>query len=189
MRGLPGRDTQYSGSDCHRYVDALIRGAGDLDVVSPYIGRGYASMLAGHAGRHRVRVITSAAGRGGDAMRALGGRGGGWTRTALFLAALCAISAVIGLWYAFAVLAAMTALSAAAAALSRSRGGRNLRVKVSRKVFVHEKLYICGEAAISGSANLTFNGTHRNLEHIEVVVSPAKVAEMQRHFDGLWASL
>ncbi len=189
MRGLPESDAQHSGSDCHRYIDALIRGSGDLDVVSPYISRGYAEMLARHAARHRVRVITSGARQNDGAMVVFRGGGAGWKKAAAFLALLAAISAALGLWYAMAITTAMAIVAVAAAVAARSRRVANLRVKVSRNVFIHEKLYICEAAAISGSANLTFSGTRRNLEHIDIAVSMERVDALRRHFEELWSSL
>ncbi|MDE1811173.1 MAG: hypothetical protein KGH66_03965, partial [Candidatus Micrarchaeota archaeon] len=61
-----------------------------------------------------------------------------------------------------------------------------LRVRIADKKFVHEKLYIGESTAITGSANLTFNGMHKNIEHIETTADPRKVQELTRHFDELW---
>lgn len=63
MAGLLDAEGSYSGTESYRYVERFIREGGDLDIVSPYISLMYAKMLARHARRHRVRLITSRSGR------------------------------------------------------------------------------------------------------------------------------
>jgi len=70
--------------------------------------------------------------------------------------------------------------------LRHKRANSNLQVKVITERFVHEKLYISGNTAISGSANLTYNGMHKNIEHIEVTKDESKIREMRRHFESMW---
>lgn len=191
MGGLLGSDAQYSGSSSYRYVESLINDSADIDIVSPYISSGYARMLARHAARHRVRIITSGAEQNGAALMELGhgAAHAGWGRAVLFFLLLSIISAVLGLYYALAVLAPFTAVLAAAAFASARKRMSNLMVKVSRGAFIHEKLYISERAVISGSANLTYSGMHRNVEHLDVSVIPERISTMRHHFDDMWKSL
>jgi len=66
------------------------------------------------------------------------------------------------------------------------QGAGNIEVRVSGGPFVHEKIYIGSDTAITGSANLTYSGMHRNIEHIEITHDPERIAELGRHFNGLW---
>ncbi len=191
MRGLPYEDTSYSGSDSHRFVDALIMESGNLDVVSPYISAGYARMLSEHASRYRVRVVTSGMDQNEPALSEFGHSRAyqKWLKGALFFLLLTALAGALGLYYALAVLAPVTVLLAFGASLFARRRQGNLRVKVANRVFVHEKLYLCDRVAITGSANLTFSGMHRNVEHLDIAVSRERVEALREHFEELWSSL
>ena len=37
-----------------------------------------------------------------------------------------------------------------------------------------------------GSANLTYSGMHKNIEHIEVIKEGDRIAELEKHFRQLW---
>jgi len=63
---------------------------------------------------------------------------------------------------------------------------RNIAIKIVTDRFVHEKMYISESSAIVGSANLTYSGTHKNVEHIEIIRDNKRIKEMDNHFDGLW---
>ena len=63
----------------------------------------------------------------------------------------------------------------------------NLRLKVVTDKFIHEKLYISDDNAIVGSANLTYAGMHKNIEHIELINEQDKVNQLSEHFDELWS--
>ncbi len=62
----------------------------------------------------------------------------------------------------------------------------NLKVKVAKGKFVHEKVYIGNDIAIVGSANLTYNGMHKNVEHIDVIKDDARIRQLREHFESLW---
>ncbi len=181
-------DLSYSGDESYRYIDALLASDEDLDIVTPYISSRYAQALSRHAGRRRVRVITSGAEQNRAALRALGSTSASrWLKSALFSAVVATIALLLGLYYAFAILSAMALLFAATSCLSRKRRKANLFVKVISKPFIHEKIYLSSKAVITGSANLTYSGTRKNIEHIEVSTSTGKVEEMQRHFEAIWS--
>jgi phosphatidylserine/phosphatidylglycerophosphate/cardiolipin synthase-like enzyme len=67
------------------------------------------------------------------------------------------------------------------------RRGSNIRVKVVTNRFIHEKMYLSDDGAITGSANLTFSGMHRNIEHIDMVNDREKVRGLLGHFEELWS--
>lgn len=64
--------------------------------------------------------------------------------------------------------------------------GTKLKVHIIGSEFVHEKLYITENLAITGSANLTYVGTHKNIEHIEIIENLEKIKELRKHFEELW---
>ncbi len=183
-------DASHSGCDCHRYIEPLIRErAAELLVVSPYIDAHYARVLVDVGRRKRVRVITSADSEGA-LRRAIAGSGVGMLRHAkalLVIGAMAALTAFLGLYFLFIVLAALLAGIIGAGYIRHRRIlGSNIRVRVARGMFVHEKLYISDGTAITGSANLTYSGLHRNMEHVEVTRKRERIGALRAHFRLLW---
>lgn len=173
----------YSGDSSFKYIDRLIRSRSDkLLVCTPYIDRYYLKMLKRESYKKRVMLISSKASEQkiSEALR---------DRRRLYLMLfIIPYSAVLLYLYMTIRLSSYyllipILLAAIAAALSRNN---RIRVKIIKSSFVHEKIYINDNTAIVGSANLTFQGTHKNIEHIRVISDPAKVGEMSEYFDRLW---
>lgn len=193
FRGLQ-RQESYSGTESFRHIDGLINDDGrELRVVSPFISSHYAKMLADVARRKRVYVLVSEA-RGGKrfpsqekavALLQAGGRDLA-IKPALFMLVLLAISFALGLFLAFGVLLLVTAAVVYFGILTRMAPERNLHLKMVRDAFIHEKLFVSDSVAIVGSANLTYSGTHKNIEHIEIIRDRRKIEDLRAHFDRLW---
>ncbi len=179
----------YSGQDSYKQVDALIAHARKLMIVSPYISNGYAKVLAARAASGvSVRVVTSESAVGkGSVLK--GGFGMPYVKAILFLVLLDAISIYLGFIYTTLIISLMIAILGTLSFARRRGISLNMVVKVSRDRFVHEKIYLSDDIAITGSANLTFSGMHRNVEHIYVIRDPARVRELRAHFERLWASI
>ena len=69
----------------------------------------------------------------------------------------------------------------------RRKIAKNITVKTTGEDFVHEKLYISDTVAIVGSANLTYAGMHKNVEHIQMVDDKNEITELKEHFNSLWS--
>ncbi len=181
----------YSGSSSYKYVEPLLDKSAELSIVSPYVDLAYMKRLAKLSKRRRVRLIMSKGKVNEQAIRYIRNAKGyiSYIKAALFFAALSAISFLIGFYSVMALCTAITATMAILARHSYKKGVPNLVVRFCTSVFVHEKLYIGSERAITGSANLTYKGLHRNIEHIEVTDSPESIEKLRNHFDGLWDSL
>ena len=65
--------------------------------------------------------------------------------------------------------------------------GSTVKLKIPSK-FVHAKMYIGDAEAIRGSANLTFKGMHKNIEHIELTSDPVQIKELEKQFWRIWSS-
>ncbi len=197
MFGLPASQNSsgYSGSDSYRHIEKLIKGSGSsLKVVTPFISEYYSRMLFEASKRKSVYVIVS---------RRKGATTGRSQRAAidfleskakkvrlkpvLALAALTAVVFSMRYYSAALLLFALTALAAYLSFFSRL-GMPRLHLKVSDGPFIHEKLYITEDTAIVGSANLTYSGMHRNIEHIEIIKDRSRIRELSSHFDRLWVS-
>jgi hypothetical protein len=55
------------------------------------------------------------------------------------------------------------------------------------KAFVHSKIYIVDrEYAVSGSANLTYNGLNRNIERLDIAENNEELEGLERDFMEMW---
>jgi len=185
----PGQQSRgYSGSDSYRYVDKLINDNGcALRIVSPFITPDYANELQRIAKKKRVYVITSRA----QSQKQNMAIGILQTRRKLVdFKAILIISIFLYLMFAlnqFVYFAAGLVVLAIAILLWLKGPRSNLRLKVVTDKFIHEKLYISDDNAIVGSANLTYAGMHKNIEHIELINEQDKVNQLSEHFDELWS--
>jgi phosphatidylserine/phosphatidylglycerophosphate/cardiolipin synthase-like enzyme len=179
---------RYEGVDTYKFIDPLLNDGGrTLSLITPFISTYYSRKLLAVAGRKRVRLITS----GSDInKKALGmihaGRRGVYLRVLLYLFALSAL-----LFYFNLILFAVGVSAAFAAVLALMiltlTGRKAVEVRVVRHLFIHEKAYISETMAITGSANLTYSGTHKNLEHIDVIDDAQEIKRLSEHFEKLWS--
>ncbi|RLI28276.1 hypothetical protein DRO58_02500 [Candidatus Bathyarchaeota archaeon] len=70
----------------------------------------------------------------------------------------------------------------------------NLKVKVLRRTdsgeFIHAKIYVIDdEYAVTGSANLTYEGMWKNTEHITVYETAEEVMRVKSDFIHLWTQV
>ena len=180
----------YSGSDSYRIVEPLLGGPSrKIMVLSPYIDAFYASRLLAIARRKEVLFLTTRSQVNMEALRMLSRpRYGLMPKAIAYLAILLSIAVILRLWYAVAILSVPLALSLLRLYLIRKNHGlpSNMKVRLARGRFVHEKIYISEDEAVVGSANLTYNGMHVNIEHIERITDQKRVAELRAHFASLW---
>ncbi len=193
MFGLPKpqESTSYSGSDSYRFVERLMRNQSrTLKIVTPFLSPYYAKMLLELARKKRIYVIVAGgADKGnGEAIRMLsGGRRGINGKLALCSIGVGVVFAYLN-YYWVTVLAALLFIAIVYFGTTKRRV-RNLSLKAARGRFIHEKLYITEGEAITGSANLTYAGMHKNIEHIDVIKDRRKIDELSRHFDQLWSGI
>lgn len=179
----------YSGSSSYKYIDRLIRDEPELMIISPYIGNSYAKRLMKAASTKRIRVITSesAINGGGKFLKGFVYHNiSRHIKAIAFLLLLDAISIYLGFAFTTTVLSIFVIAIVIATCIKYKKTSSNLQVKVPKDRFVHEKLYIGLKQAITGSANLTFSGTHRNVEHIELTTEESKIRAFRGHFESLW---
>ncbi len=179
----------YSGSDTHRYIDQLINdGAKSLKIITPYLGISYARMLVRVSTRKRICIIVSgdSSKKDEDAVKFITKKGRHVDPGPIFYGSILAAGLAFVGAYALALsVAALIAAYIYRAGIYLPRH-RNITVKIATDRFIHEKMYISESSAIVGSANLTYSGTHKNMEHIEIIKEPKKMKELGAHFDNLW---
>jgi phosphatidylserine/phosphatidylglycerophosphate/cardiolipin synthase-like enzyme len=190
--GSGDQATGYSGSSSYMYIEPLISGRGrTLRVICPFISARYAKLLVGQSARKEVSVITSNSNISADAVRIMkrGKRFPYLTLSAYFII-LSIMIAALRLYLAELVLVPITALIVGITAAHYARPSKQrINVRVASESFVHEKIYLGDDHAVVGSANLTYSGLHKNVEHIEVIRDSAKLSQMSRHFEELWRSI
>lgn len=184
------QDESYSGDSSYRYVDGLVNNDdSELLIVSPYISNHYIKMLVGKSGSKRIRVITSNSSLGykdSTLNRYVVGSIKNHIKAIAFILFLDIISVFLQFGYTTIILTVVLLVLAALTYRKYRLTDANFKVKVAKDRFVHEKLYIGSDIAIVGSANLTYNGMHRNIEHIDVVREKDKISKLRSHFESLW---
>ncbi len=184
------KDILYSGNSSYKYVDKLIKDDGrELMIISPYLSGYYVKILTKAALKKKIRIITSGNSlgyKGSDLKKFEIGNIWGYIKAIAFFAILCGFSIFFRFLYTTIILTLIIVGIIAIMYLRYKKTNSNMQVKVITDRFVHEKLYIGDNMAISGSANLTYNGMHRNIEHIEVIKDSGKVNELKSHFESMW---
>lgn len=175
-------NTYYSGSNAGRHLDELLKHRGSLLIVSPYIDAYYAKILLKLSGRRKINVITSSADE--DALKLLG-KGGSvlWIAAYVLLSVLIlyamGIAGITGYYLLIALIPVMIGT------LKHWRIRRNISLKVPKR-FVHVKMYIAEGMAMTGSANLTYKGMHKNVEHVTVTYSEDEIKKLRAQFWEMW---
>jgi len=175
----------YSGKDCHVYVEKLIRSSKELMIVSPYVDSYYADFLRRNSSGKNIMLLSSSIDN--SALKVMRARPHIFTISAiLFVLVLLDISEYyVGILNMASILA--TAFFAAVLVVTLMIKGSG--VKIRRPIdFVHMKMYISDNQAIHGSANLTFSGMYKNVEHIEVISDPNVIETFRKDFMKLWNS-
>lgn len=189
MFGLPKQTgTSYSGDGSYRYIDTLLEERSrELKIISPFIGPAYAKKLIEESKRKKIFVITSGSSNS-DAVEMLTKKGKKYYLKPVFYLSVAGVAAIYLKFYTiFAAIGFAIVLAIALNIMINRKRSSNLSVKVVTDKFIHEKLYLNDTSAIVGSANLTYSGTHKNIEHIEVVKEKEKVKSLSRHFDDMWS--
>ncbi len=180
------RNYSYSGRDMYRKVERIIRSGREVCIISPYIDAHYAAFIRRHAGRRRYYILSSSL--TSPARRILESRTPAWGIAFFVAVVLLADAAVYSAGLLSPYIIALSLLAVAARLMVfRIWGGNRIRLRVPHG-FVHAKLYISDKMAASGSANLTYNGMHGNIEHLEVVSDRESIKELKRQFWSLWGT-
>ncbi len=178
-----------STESSYKSVDRLIFSKGkNLWIISPFVSERYLEILKRVSSRKKVYLITSNSSY--EKAVAIAGKNLGRPKVA-HLAAVMAVAGLLVLakQYLFSlvmvdIIGAWLSFFAMAMALPKRKS--NMQVRMVRGNFVHEKIYIGDSYAITGSANLTYSGMHKNTERIELVDDKKEFGELKRHFIEMW---
>lgn len=175
----------YSGKESHKYVEPLIKSSKELYIVSPYIDAHYAKFLKKNSSKKEVKVISSSLDL--EAKKIL--TAGKSKDMPIMVVMVILIFDYFVYQYGLLSISIMatSVLAIIIYLIFFSMVKDNIKLKIPTE-FVHAKLYISNEMAIHGSANLTYNGMYKNIEHIEIVRDKQKIESLKRDFMKLWES-
>jgi len=189
----------YSGSESYKYIDMLLNSRSEkIKIITPFIGNYYARMLNQISKKKKVYILLSksAEENNKDAVSMLRGPEPFKLKFPLLAISILYFLILGFLWNSLdqikiqflIILYILIVLFLVSYSFIQSlkKLGQNLHIKIAGDVFIHEKIYIADDVAIVGSANLTYSGTHKNIEHIDMIRDKNKIAELERHFDDLW---
>jgi phosphatidylserine/phosphatidylglycerophosphate/cardiolipin synthase-like enzyme len=179
-----------STESSYKAVEKLLFSKGrNLYIISPFVSAYYLKALKRISSRKNVYLITSESSYK-KAVEYAGSSNYGIPKPqhAAVVAAV-AVLAFILRQYIITLLAidmfGIWASFFSVAMLSPKKKSR-MHVRIVRGNFVHEKVYISEKSAITGSANLTYSGMHKNTERINIVDDKKEIEELRRHFEDMW---
>jgi phosphatidylserine/phosphatidylglycerophosphate/cardiolipin synthase-like enzyme len=177
-------EKHHYGNDSYRIIDRVVNSAGTIYLVSPYLDIHYAKMMTKNR-RAKFYVISSSIGN--DAYRLMARKRYISKRriacgTLLSIASYAALQVFYHLPGTFAI---TLPIAIAAISLMLSVSKSNITIKKPKK-FIHSKFYVCDSLAIEGSANLTYSGTHRNIEQISYTGDAKRINALREEFEKLW---
>ncbi len=176
-------NVSYSGTDSYKYVERLVKSSRRVLIVSPYLDAHYAKFISNNSKGKDVYVISSSLEE--QPKKILLRR-----RTNRIVLGLIISAMILGLILIatghFLISAGLFIVAIISLYfLLTGREASNVKLKIPSR-FVHAKMYIGSDMAIQGSANLTFKGMHKNVEHVEVIEDLEKIKELEKQFWNLW---
>ncbi len=185
--GTPAPKRSY-GDKAYKVINRIIRHSRELLVISPYIDEYYAAILKSESRKKHIFIISSSPTK--EAQNILLSRPL-FSRAYASLSAFSAFAAALlyglfGLKLAGFILLFVAVACAFSAVKLRPHSRIHLKTP---KKFVHIKMYTSDCGVVTGSANLTYSGTHRNIEQVELSTSTYEIEKSKRYFWKLWDSL
>lgn len=185
---LRTKNSYYYGRESYKHIDRLIAKSKNLYIISPFIDRYYANYIRSHSRGKQIHILSSSISP--EAKAVLSGKGhlGAKSFTKIFVSLLLInfVSFYFHLLFVYVFIASVIITLASVALMRRKKNG-NIRLRIPSR-FVHMKLYVSDYMAIEGSANLTYNGMHKNIEHINVTYDKHEVKRLQRQFWKEWSA-
>lgn len=173
----------YYGSETYKYINRVIDNKGEILIVSPYVDGYYAEIICRKSRGRKFYIISSSV--EDDVLRRLRGRSLQW------LIAYLGLSAILLGFLLFISVSGILLLIAPipfiVGIIKTARNPPGVILKVPKK-FVHAKMYISDGVAITGSTNLTYAGTHKNVEQISIIYNKADIGRLKDQFWSMWES-
>jgi phosphatidylserine/phosphatidylglycerophosphate/cardiolipin synthase-like enzyme len=185
MLGSETSNSYYSGSETYKYLERLLERSGDILLISPYIDTYYAEMVSGLSRNKHFYIISSSA-----EVNALNILKRKRSKLPLALYAMLSIAIALLMLYirVFGPVLSISFVPFIVGLIKYYKTKQNIFLKIPKQ-FVHAKSYIADGMAITGSANLTYKGTHKNIEQISVTYNGSEICLLRKQFWSMWKSL
>ena len=176
-------DKSYYGRDGHQFADKLLGSGSEVLVVSPYLDSYYANKIKGRGGT-KFYIISSSMDKQAEKMLDTG-RSVGFAIA--FTLVLIGVNLLLYLTHQLSIIFLLLSIAAIVISFAYSfrKKARHIWIKKPRG-FVHAKMYVSDVMGIEGSANLTYSGMHKNVEHLQVTYDDAKIEKMKDEFWKMW---
>ena len=181
------KSPSYSGKNVYRYIEQVITKGRRVLIVSPYIDRYYANFILGNSRGRKFYILSSSMDDSAKKLLSAGRFPKGAAYFSLVLLAADALMYLSRAYLPFLYLLPIAALSVALLVFLASRKPKNINLRFPKE-FVHAKLYISERMAVHGSANLTYKGMHKNIEHVEMAYDEGEIKRLESQFWQLWNS-
>jgi len=168
----------------YKHVEKLIMRSKNLFIVSPYIDEYYARFLLRHARNKKIYIISSSPEEKAKKILTKGGFPSLTLLLSVIIFSLYYLLWLVGLSYTPILIIGFLFFVLFILRLS-TMGPKNIRLKVPKE-FIHAKFYVGDNEAITGSANLTYRGMHKNIEHLEIRNDPNYVKKLKAEFWRMW---
>ncbi|MGC8662335.1 MAG: phospholipase D-like domain-containing protein [Candidatus Micrarchaeia archaeon] len=164
-------------------MERLIKKSSEVLIVSPYIDIYYAKFILRNSKNKRIYIISSSMDRKVKKLLEQGNFPA--TSLALFLTFSFAALIISAVGFGnFIFIFSILFLAIFLFRLKMRKPG-GIKLKIPQN-FVHAKLYIGNSMAIIGSANLTYRGLHKNVEHIEIHEDLEYIKKLKEEFWRMW---
>ncbi len=181
------RNSYHYGSDTYKYINSMIKSSKRMQIVSPYIDSYYANIILRSSPKTEFYIISSSL--DASAKKILGKR---YSKRILLTFALLSVlllwaEITLGIGNYLLALSLVPFLFGISKYTSSSTGSKRIHLKTPKK-FVHAKMYISDSQAILGSVNLTYKGTHSNIEHIDITSDTDELYKLREQFWDIWGT-
>ncbi len=185
MFGDKEKNEHYYGSDTHKYINDMIKSTKKMYVISPYLDNYYAGIIASRSPTTEFYIISSSL-ENAAKTRLVGSSALPMILLSLVLSFMVLyLELMLGLRGYALLTCTMPLIFSMISRFAKSRSMGRIHLKVPKQ-FVHAKMYISDKQAISGSVNMTYKGTHSNVEHIEITRNPQEVEILREQFWKMW---
>ncbi len=186
-------NSAYSGNESYKHIDDLIKNSHYLKIISPYISLFYAKKLVYYSKHKKILIITFKPQTKNElsAFKYLTKLNNSlrFIKLLIYAILLESVSLFLKFYYvALILLGFFIIIFLLFYLIYGPITSSNISIKISKK-FIHEKIYIGNDLAIIGSANLTYNGMHKNIEYVEIIKDKNKINSLKDHFNSLWSQL
>ncbi len=194
------KPNHYNGTESYKFIDKLVfNNDKNLMIISPFISASYLKKLIDLSKKKKIFVVTSEKGVNEDQIKGYLSKKFRTFQLLLYSLIVFIFALAISLYLKLALLELIfTYLDLIILIFlllvywlnknKKARNYKNIQFKIVKEKFIHEKVYIGDSEAITGSANFTYSGLHKNLEQLDIIKDKGEIEKLKKHFQSIWNS-